>query len=180
MRSVARQLGLSFLVVVASGFGAAGARANPAFPQLLKDNVPMPASCTPATMCILCHNTNAGGPGNIKPMSMGTTWTMYGLDGNQPGTLVPTLNNVRAAMPAQDTDHDMVPDVMELAVGSDPNNADPNAPLICGAGAATGPEYGCVRVARQGPIDHVGAVAAAFVALIGLSAIRRRTASKKR
>jgi hypothetical protein len=173
MRSVARQLGLSCLVVVAGVFSAGGARANRDFPMLLQQNVPMP--CLPP--CTLCHQTLAGGPGNIRPMSMGTTWPMYGLDGSQASSLVPTLNNVRAAMPPQDTDHDTVSDVDELAMGRDPDVADPNA-FVCGA--ATGPEYGCVRVARQGPIDNVGALAGAFVALIGLSAVRRRTASKKR
>jgi hypothetical protein len=177
MRSAARQFGLSCLVVVAAVFSAAGARANPTFPQSLIENVPMPSSCAPLTMCILCHNNNMGGPGNIKLMSMGTTWPMYGLDGNKPETLVPALNNARGAM--QDTDHDMVPDVVELSTGHDPNNADPKA-LVCGAGVDTGPVYGCGRVARRGPIDNVGAAVGALVALIGLAAIRRRAVSKRR
>jgi len=170
MRSIARHLGLSCLLAIAGVLTTAAARANPDFPGLLKANVPMP--CVP--QCTLCHNTLAGGPGNVRPMSMGTTWPMYGLVGNQPSSLVPALNNARGAM--QDTDHDTVPDDVELGMGHDPNNPAMDA-LICGSGA---PMYGCGRVARQGPVDHVGAVAAASVALIGLSAMRRRAASKMR
>jgi hypothetical protein len=179
MRSVARHLGLFSLVVVAAVFTAAGARANPAFPTLLQQNVPMP--CLPP--CTICHLTNAGGPGMIRPMSMGTTWPMYGLDGTQPASLVPALTNARGAM--QDTDHDTVPDDVELNAGADPNNPAMGA-MICGASGGTGTppagpsNYGCFRVARQGSVDGAGAVAAALVALTGLSAVRRRTASKKR
>jgi hypothetical protein len=134
----------------------------------LQAAVPMP--CLPA--CTLCHNTTAGGPDNIRIGSMGSTWPMFGLDGHVPDTLEVALANVRSAM--QDTDHDGTPDDVELSMGRDPNSADPNA-MVCGAGAPpAGPEYGCFRVARPAPVDNVGVVAGAFVALLGLSALRRR------
>lgn len=179
MRFVARHFALSLLFGATCLFTGA-ARANPAFPGLLQQNVPMP--CLKGTGCTLCHNTDMGGPGNIKIPSMGTAWIMYGLDGTKPETLVPALNNAKGAM--QDTDHDGVPDVTELMMGDDPNTAGPPAapgavplggPEWCAAGeASSGPMYGCFRVARPAPVDNVGVVAGAFVALLGLSAMRRR------
>ncbi|HEX7668495.1 MAG TPA: hypothetical protein VF395_02875, partial [Polyangiaceae bacterium] len=50
----------------------------------------------------------------------------------------------------------------------DPNNPAPGATLNAG------PEFGCVRVARQGPVDGVGSVSAAAVLALGLAALRRR------
>jgi len=177
MRSLA--LGISVVAVAVCSLLPAGARANPLFPGWLQTDVPMP--CVPH--CTICHLTDAGGVGTITPGSMGAAWQqMFQLDGNLQSAdalhanLTSALNAARASM--QDSDHDMVPDDVELNQGRDPNKADPNA-MICGAGVPTGPEYGCVRVARQGPIDSVGAAAGALVALIGLAAIRRRTVSKR-
>lgn len=178
MRFVDRQFALSLLLGATCLFSAAVVRANPLFPDMLKQNVPMP--CLNGMGCTLCHNTDLGGPGNIKLHSMGTTWVQpqIGLVGADANSLVPALNNAKAMM--LDTDGDTIPDVVELMNGEDPNNPTTGA-LWCGAGIGSGPVYGCgARVARPGPIDNVGAAAAAFVALMGLSAMRRRAASKKR
>ena len=177
MHFVARPIALSLLLGAACIFTASAGQANPVFPGQLKANVPMP--CLNGPGCTLCHNTDQGGPGNIKLHSMGTTWVQpqIGLVGADANSLVPALNNARAQM--QDTDGDTIPDTVELAAGEDPNNPTPGA-LWCGAGvASSGPVYGCGRVARRGPIDSVGAVAAAVVAAIGLFAARRRGAAKK-
>ena len=176
MHSLARRFALSLLLGATCFFTGAAARANPLFPGMLKQNVPMP--CLQGMGCTLCHNTDAGGPGNIKPHSMGQSWIIYGLDGTKPDSLVPALNNAKEAM--QDTDGDGVPDVIELSLGDDPNTAGTPAapgPQWCSAGqggGSSGPMYGCFRVAPPAPVDNVGVVAGAVVALVGLSALRRR------
>ena len=166
---------LSSAVAVGAFCVASGAHANPAFPTLLQQLVPMP--CLPD--CTLCHNTTAGGPGNIRPHSMGTTWPMYGLDGNKFDSLGPALMQAKAAM--QDTDMDGIPDVDELSMGLDPDNAALGA-RACEIGAAAPKPvvYGCARVAPQGQVDNVAAAASALVALVGVAALRRRTARRAR
>jgi hypothetical protein len=147
------------------------ARANPGFPLLLQQNVPMP--CLPP--CTICHQTNVGGYGTIRPGSIGSSWKgMFGLDGGQASSLVPALMAAKGAN--NDSDGDGIPDVTELAMGenpSDPTNAMPLCTATGGSTTAT-PTYGCVHVAPRGHVDNVAAVASAMVALLGVSALRRR------
>ena len=76
-----------------------------------------------------------------------------------------------------DTDHDGTSDVDELEMGRDPNDPSPMA-RVCGGTVDTSPEYGCgeSRIARRAPLDDVGIIAGAAVALVGISVMRRRRA----
>jgi hypothetical protein len=81
--------------------------------------------------------------------------------------------------PTSDVDRDGKPDLAELAAGHDPNNPATDAPL-CGAGAPSGPVYGCARVSPQAPVDDVALalVTAAGIALFALRALRRAESSR--
>jgi hypothetical protein len=181
MRRVVR-VSLGCSVAFCGVLAASAAQANPAFPMELQAAVPMP--CQPA--CTLCHNTIQGGPGNLRPSGIVKTWTdptvVMGapLDGNNMNSLGPVVMEIKALNPPLDTDKDGVPDIMELQMGEDPNQADGLALCAVGGGSTTaGPVYGCARVAPNGKVDDLGAVASAFVALLGVSAVRRR-ASRRR
>ena len=168
-------------VLAAAALFAQAARANPAFPGVLHDQLHMP--CVPT--CLVCHATLEGGKNNFKQAITPSGQSVpgfgehlfhlpCGLDGADAASLAPALMCLMDMDPMSNVDQDATPDLTELSVGADPNNADPNA-MVCGSGAPpAGPEYGCVRVARQGPVDNAGVAAAAFVALLGLSALRRR------
>src|ERR1700742_2324217 len=98
-RSFAARFGLSASLAAACALTAPLAQANPSFPSELQAAAMMP--CLPH--CTLCHNTDLGGPGNIRPNSMGQTWVMYGLDGAVAGSLnAALLMNLEVGM--QDTD----------------------------------------------------------------------------
>ena len=181
MRRVVRiSLGCSIAFSVV--FGTAAASANPAFPMYLQQDVPMP--CQPA--CTLCHNTTMGGPGNLRPSGIVKTWTdptmVMGapLDGNNANSLAPVVTELKALATPLDTDKDGVPDITELMMGEDPNQAD--GPPLCGTGSSNNSPviYGCVHVAPRGQVDDVAAAASAVVALLGVSAVRRRAAKKRR
>jgi hypothetical protein len=153
---------------------APSAHANPKFPELLQQNVPMP--CAPA--CTICHQTNEGGYGTVKPKTIGASWVMYGLDGGSPSSLVPALMAAKSEM--NDADGDGIPDVTELAMGENPSDPTNAAPL-CGADAPKSVQYGCAsRIAPQGHVDNVAAAASALVALLGVSALRRRRSPPKK
>jgi hypothetical protein len=145
------------------------ASANPAFPAALEKYIPMP--CKPH--CTICHNTDEGGAGTTKDNSLGKEWPkMFGLDGFDDTSIDEQLiQGIASAGLDADVDHDGVSDLDELKLGNDPDNPSPTAPSICVAASI---EYGCVRVARQGPVDSVATAAFALLALIGVSALRRR------
>jgi hypothetical protein len=161
------------LAIAATSSIAVPARANPGFPMLLQQNVPMP--CLPP--CTICHQTNAGGYGTIRPGSIGASWKdMFGLDGGQLNSLVPALMAARSSN--YDSDMDGIPDVTELAMGENPSDATNAMPLCNASGGSTTatPKYGCAHVAPRGKVDDVAAVASAIVALLGVAALRRRGA----
>jgi hypothetical protein len=154
-------------VVASALLLAADASADPAFPKSLQQHWNVP--CTPS--CGVCHFDASGGPAKIRKTTngkpgFGAKLLSYGLD-------VGDLSSINAALDADksdqsDVDGDGKSDFDELSVGDDPNDPTP------GASVCSGPEFGCVRVARQGPVDGVASVSAAAVLLLGLTALRRR------
>ena len=149
---------------------AASAAAIPAFPERLEKDLGMP--CTPS--CTVCHMTTMGGFGTLRNTTNGKPGfgknlhtPEYGLVFDDPTSLERALQAAETP-PELDSDGDGTPDVAELKKCEDPNN-----PTL-GATLNAGPEFGCVRVARQGPVDGVGSVAAAAVLALGLAALRRR------
>ena len=148
------------------------AAADPLFPGVFLDQLHTP--CAPD--CTLCHNNDYGGVGNRRPGSIINTWTAnYGLDPSNPQSLVDAFMGAEAEM--LDTDHDGIPDTTELLSGSNPDDPTPGAKYAC---REDPPVYGCARVVRRGPVDDVGTLAAACVAAVGLSALRRRVARNRR
>jgi hypothetical protein len=176
MRRVVR-ISLGCSIAFSGVLAATVATANPAFPDALKQAVPM--QCVPA--CTLCHNTIMGGPGNERPSGIIKTWTdpsvVMGapLDGYNANSLAPVVMEIKALNPPLDSDKDGIPDIMELQMGEDPSDPTNTTP-VC----ATGPTYGCAHVAPRGEVDDVAAAASAFVALIGVSAVRRRVKKRAR
>lgn len=148
---------------------ASEAAADPAFPKLLQQHWGVP--CIPS--CAVCHLDANGGPKRIRQTTngkpgFGAKLQSYGLD-------VGDLSSINGALDADkgelsDIDGDGKTDFDELSVGDDPNDPTPGASVCNNAG----PEFGCVRVARQGPVDGVGSVSAAAVLALGLAALRRR------
>lgn len=188
MRFIARKSargGLFAAVTAAAVFLAEAASANQEFPGRLANALHMP--CAPT--CLVCHGSLEGGRGNFRKVIIdGQPLPGFGehlhslqcgLDGDRPESLEPALTCMMDMDPTSDVDRDGKPDLAELAVGQDPNNPAPDAPL-CGAGAESGPLYGCARVAPQAPVDDVAlaVVTAAGIALVGMSALRRPRGSR--
>jgi hypothetical protein len=164
--AVRGMLGLALSSVLV--LGASNASADPALPKLLADHWKMP--CVPS--CAVCHLDANGGPGRIRTTVNGKTGfggklLGYGLDVSTPSSINAALDIAKDDK--SDVDGDGHTDFDELSVGDDPNDPAQGA-SVCG----TGPEFGCVRIARQGPVDGVGSVSAAAVLALGLAALRRR------
>jgi hypothetical protein len=153
--------------------GASPALASATFPAAVKAAVPT-LSCVP--QCTLCHNTTAGGPGNLKPGGLGEYLKKnFDLIPGAEGTVKGALDADRAS--GHDGDGDGTPDIAELDVDRDPNNPDPNA-FICGSGADSGPQYGCgagARIAQGDAIDGVASLAAGAALAVGITLLRRRS-----
>ncbi|HEX4338662.1 MAG TPA: hypothetical protein VH062_22305 [Polyangiaceae bacterium] len=141
------------------------AYANPAFPALLEELAHMP--CKP--QCTVCHGSDAGGYGNFKHPSLVDNWIMYGLSGDEHSLTATVLED--AVSDSSDVDHDGILDVTELAAGEDPTDPTPGKMLVC---APETIEYGCVRVAKQGPVDNVATASTAVVSVLALMSLRRR------
>lgn len=165
---------LPCVISAATLFIVEPAEANPEYPMLLSQNVPMP--CVP--QCTLCHATLIGGPGNELSYGIVTTWknpeiTMGSVIDGSAETLVPTLMAIRALNPPLDSDKDGIPDLTELMNGDNPDIA--GTASLCGN---AGPVYGCARVEPKGHVDNAAAVSSAVVLLMGIGVLRRRRSSK--
>jgi hypothetical protein len=150
--------------------GATSASADASFPARLQKDLGMP--CLPP--CTVCHLDSQGGFGKLRNTTNGNPGFGKKLHSDQYGLVVQDFNTLEPALQADeadksDVDGDGTPDIDELKKCEDPNDPTLGASLL-----ATGPEFGCVRVARQGPVDGVGAVSAAAVLALGLAALRRR------
>jgi hypothetical protein len=138
--------------------------------------------CTPE--CTLCHGTNAGGFYNIRstvvngqplPKDMNgvnvgfaTSLKACGFEPTNQATW-PTAFQTCENNPTLDLDQDGHQDMQEVRDGTDPNDPAPDA-LICGSG----PEYGCVRVARGNTVDGCALVTSGAVLFAGIAFTRRR------
>jgi hypothetical protein len=146
--------------------GACPAEASPVYPPLLANEVKKlrGKTITPPP-CTLCHASPTGGTGTVVTF-FGTSMQGLGLRGNAPASLGAALEAADAD--AQDSDGDGIPDLDELAQGSDPND---------GPGRADNrpvPEHGC---AIGGSSPRSVAVFAAYLSALLLLRRRRRLAA---
>jgi hypothetical protein len=138
--------------------------ASPSYPAALQDAAGM--ACSPS--CVVCHATAAGGGGTANQPFTGALVARGLVGGGADSTLVSALAQLDAD--GVDTDGDGVTDLDALAAGADPNGgAD-----LCGAGAPTGPTYGCVQAAPGPTVPLLAALA------VLLAASRRRGAPAAR
>jgi hypothetical protein len=137
---------------------------SPTFPKAVHDAVPMP--CVPE--CTICHQTNAGGIGTLRPGGFGQNLVSFGLQFGQPNSVAPAIE---AARPVLDGDADTRLDVAELAEGGDPNSADASASTC-----DVGPKYGCGagRIARGDSLDGVATLFAGSALALGAALLHRR------
>jgi hypothetical protein len=152
-------LGMVALTVTSSAW------ASPTFPTAVRDAVPMP--CVPE--CTICHQTNAGGFGTLRPNGFGQNLQRdYGLSFGQVGTVAVAINGARAVL---DGDKDGRLDVAELSEGGDPNSSDASA-----ATCDQGPQYGCGagRIAKGDSLDGMATLFAASALALGAAVLRRR------
>lgn len=150
--------------VVSLALCVSPARASPIFPDAVRAAVPM--DCTP--QCTICHLTNEGKYGTLRPGGFGANLVRLGLVATQKGTVAFAIEEARDA--ELDSDEDGMTDLEELAAGRDPSNRNPGA-LTCG-----GPEYGCGagRIAKGAPVDaKTAAVVALAIAACGALARAR-------
>jgi hypothetical protein len=163
----------ALLAATAVVLGTAGAaKADPAFPPVLKTDANIPCDVT----CLVCHNSLQGGFNQFRltdtgAPGLGATLKGFGLVYYDPSTLATALAADKAAN--SDIDHDGVGDVDELTAGTDPNAV---GGVLCGAGAVTGPEYGCggSRIAKGHSVDGVATLFAALGLVAGAAFLRRR------
>ena len=162
MRSAIKGLVWSFLFV------ALPAGAEPEFPAAIQEAGKIP--CTPT--CLLCHLTVPGQKDNWT-QPFGVAVRANGLVPGHPESIQTVVDNLRTKM--VDTDGDGKIDVDELAAGTDPNKADPNAELC-------GPLYGCGAHVAKAPPSSSAALwwFTVPVVLSMLIAMRRQSLRRQR
>ncbi|HVU01651.1 MAG TPA: thrombospondin type 3 repeat-containing protein [Polyangiaceae bacterium] len=170
---LARRFYASALALAALSFGLP-ASADPGLPAEITSDWGLP--CTPS--CSICHLDASGGPGRIRATTNGNAGFGDNLRNNHdlnvytPSTWKQTFDDAKAH--PDDVDGDGKTDYDELVAGEDPNDPAPGAKYAC---ANAGPEFGCVRVAKQGPVDGVGSVSALVTIFVGVALLRRRRRS---
>jgi hypothetical protein len=165
----------ALLAAAAFVLGTAGvAKADPAFPPVLKRDANIPCDVT----CLVCHDSLEGGFNHFRltdtgAPGLGATLKGFGLVYYDPTTVATALAADKAAN--SDIDHDGVGDVDELTAGTDPNSV---GGVLCGADV---PEYGCggSHVAKSQSIDGVATAFAAFGFVAGAAWLRRRRARQQ-
>jgi hypothetical protein len=147
---------------------ASSAAATPDLPRAVADHLDMP--CTPR--CIICHQTDKGGPGMLNEGGFVSALLGYGLDPQNTSSVGPALDAAEFMM--EDRDGDMILDVQELRDGTGPNDQT-NTVDICAADI----EYGCFARIAPAPAsrDSLAGAAAALTALGLIAAARRRFGS---
>ena len=138
----------------------------PALQAALDKAYPATKHCVP--LCTACHNTTAGGPGNINVF--GAQLEHFGLLPGNAALVDVAVQALVAATPPPDSDGDGTSDVDELNAGDSPSIAGP-----AGIGQFC-PDiaYGCgAHIAAAPPKDRLSLIPAALVSL-GLIAMRRR------
>jgi hypothetical protein len=173
---------LSSWMLALSVLGASrAALASPTFPPVVQDELGL--SCTP--QCLICHTSNEGGYSTIGKFGL----TLIG-DGAVPGNddsvrtalrwleqgYVNAAGGMPVSAPNYDSDHDGIPDLVELRNGDLPGVAGPNGQgLACSA-----VRYGCgARVAPSLPKTpaSLGALGTVLL-LVGARLCRRRSSRR--
>lgn len=158
-------------VCAAVQLGVITARADRSYPDRVEKRFGLGCDVP----CTLCHLDMNGGFGSFRVTSEGkpgvgqTYHEKFGLQGTADGkSFDPAFD--AATLAKSDVDRDGIVDSVEIAQGSDPNDADPDARL-CG----DLPQYGCgARVAPGDDVDDVAIVFAATALLASAAALRRR------
>ncbi len=156
--------------------------ARPAFassdyPQALQaaldKEFPTYTHCVP--LCTACHNTTAGGPGNINVFGATLESSNIGLVPGDATRVAPAIHNLAMASPPPDSDGDGVSDVDELNAGDSPSIAGP-----AGVGQfCPDIKYGCgAHIAAKPAVDRLSLIPA-FAVMLGLIGLRRRSARKR-
>ena len=177
----------ALLIGLASSGAARTAQASPSYPAALKAaleahfkkvanvgaaggaaEVPGPTFCVP--LCTACHNTTAGGPGNLNVFGDNLYHKGNLFRGND-AFVAMALDKIFAISPPLDSDGDGKSDELELSQLSSPSLPEPRGvDEFC-----SDIKYGCgANIAPIPPVlDRVGLFSAAGVALAGLAVFRR-------
>jgi hypothetical protein len=164
----------ALLLPLALLFVAQKVEASPDFPAEVRRLVAL--DCTP--QCTLCHRTNAGGwttlvSGGFAEALRDVPPIDEALMGQQPSSIARAFDYARES--GLDVNGNGVPDIEELEAGIYPDSGEP----ICGAGAASGPTYGCgARIEPRGRLD-AGPLALLGLALAGLRRLRRADSERR-
>lgn len=108
--------GVASVVLLAASLVGAVANASPVYPFTLRSKLGMSA----LPPCTLCHQNDLGGAGTVSTR-FGRALLANGATGNNATALLESsLDTLDAAH--TDSDGDLIPDIDELRMGSDPND----------------------------------------------------------